>query len=447
MKKTTLKKYIRLTSSILISAALLINTSYWSSGAWIYSESNGESGSESIGIIRIGSLGTEDGVYQSNGVNLDSPLVAGDNMTLDFTAQNAGNAEAWFRFKVELLGPAASSVEPDLINSLETEFPHRDGTYFYIGSIEGGESLNINVDFTLSTSISNEYQGTTIEFKIILQAVQRANNSENCNENGKTADWPFGVEVEEIIAGFTVDPNNPSTILSYDGDDEFIIIPEQINGVTITGIGSGVFDGKNISGLTLPETIETIGDNAFRNNNISEIVLPESLEYIGAGAFENNDLTSIAIPGQITEIYDRTFKNNNIETVTFSDGIEYIGNQAFRDNNIETLIFPDSIISVSVNSFRDNLITYVVIPEYVTNLSANVFFNNDIETVFVYSPEIAGTIQNQNSHGQLFGNIIEGGVLYFPEEIETIGNYVLNNFTLDSIETIDGQNYKKYIKN
>jgi len=63
------------------------------------------------------------------------------------------------------------------------------------------------------------------------------------------------------------------SIISYKGNSTSIIIPQNIGNTQVTAIGNRVFKGKNITSVTLPESITLIGFEAFANNRLNNITI------------------------------------------------------------------------------------------------------------------------------------------------------------------------------
>ena len=87
---------------------------------------------------------------------------------------------------------------------------------------------------------------------------------------------------------YTIKGNGTATIVGYTGKHADIILPNMIDGYTITTIGANAFAYDKYAteiSVTLPETITAIEEMAFYNRNVRSINLPDSLEYIGYGAF------------------------------------------------------------------------------------------------------------------------------------------------------------------
>ena len=86
-------------------------------------------------------------------------------------------------------------------------------------------------------------------------------------------------------------------IVSYTGDNEFLLLPDTYQNTPITKIGDGVFMNQNINSIRLGKYIKEISQFAFANNSITDLIIPSSVIIIGDEAFLNNPLLSINILG------------------------------------------------------------------------------------------------------------------------------------------------------
>ena len=124
---------------------------------------------------------------------------------------------------------------------------------------------------------------------------------------------------------------------------EEIVIPD-----SVTSIGRDVFRGCNhLKKVSLPKGLKSIPPNCFRNTALTEITLPESLERIGAGAFMceydttyisgqtlhlNSELSCIVIPASVKEIGNSAFYGReNLSTITLPDTLETFGSTVFHE--------------------------------------------------------------------------------------------------------------------
>ena len=87
------------------------------------------------------------------------------------------------------------------------------------------------------------------------------------------------------------------TICDYDGDAEELVIPVELDGCPVTGIGSQAFSYVKLKSLTIPDRIRDIHWRAFEYCVVSEsFTLPENVR-IGGDAFSYASLPDlITIP-------------------------------------------------------------------------------------------------------------------------------------------------------
>lgn len=113
----------------------------------------------------------------------------------------------------------------------------------------------------------------------------------------KAAVFDYYIEDKEvIITGFA------------DEGLKDIIIPNEIEGYPVTGIGDTAFFLKDIKSVNLPETLTNIGTNAFRSNKLTKAIIPNNVSMIGDYAFGNNDdLVEVVIPNRNAVIGEGAF--------------------------------------------------------------------------------------------------------------------------------------------
>lgn len=138
------------------------------------------------------------------------------------------------------------------------------------------------------------------------------------------------IECDGMTFSFRKNRENEVMLDSYIGSDETVIVPETVEGYTVTGIN----------------------DNAFANKKYTDkscakyVTLPDSIEYFGYQVFMNSNLVSVNIPKNLKIIPGRIFKGcDNLETVIFHDNIVGTAENAFEGTNIE--IPADILVSKS----------------------------------------------------------------------------------------------------
>ena len=102
-----------------------------------------------------------------------------------------------------------------------------------------------------------------------------------------------------------------ATILFYTGSVADLVIPDNIDGYTITGVGNYAFtDVDGLTKITLPSTLKVIGKHAFSYTGLKEIEIPDGVFNIGPSAFrECYSLTKATIPASVTNITSNAFRD------------------------------------------------------------------------------------------------------------------------------------------
>lgn len=171
---------------------------------------------------------------------------------------------------------------------------------------------------------------------------------------------------------YTLKSNGTATIVGYTGSGD-IIIPQMLDGYTVTAIGDSAFNKSNEireenCSVTLPDTIKSIGKFAFRNMNITSINLPDGLEDIGKGAFVGcksityrisaNHPTFAVIEGAL---YNKSQKKLiwGKEGATIPEGIKIIGDFACYEVpncgiNENGIVLPSTIEEIGDYAFYGN---------------------------------------------------------------------------------------------
>ena len=127
---------------------------------------------------------------------------------------------------------------------------------------------------------------------------------------------------------------NGIKIIDYSGTATTVRIPDQINNLPITVIGNSAFSMKrNITSITIPNSVTTIEDYAFaRSERLTSVSLSTSIATIGVQAFYGcSALTTVTIPSSVTRITfgstDVFWDNNlNATSQTAIKRVGYTGN-------------------------------------------------------------------------------------------------------------------------
>ena len=152
------------------------------------------------------------------------------------------------------------------------------------------------------------------------------------------------------------------------------LIEVDLSGLVNEVIPSSQFSYKwAITKVILPKKLKTIDSYAFRNSGISGIILPETLETIGYESFYScSGLISIVLPNSVTRLEGECFERcNNLREVTLSENLTSIPYDAFFICDIRELTLPSNIITIDGYAFSSN------------NKLAKINFSENLETIGV----------------------------------------------------------------
>ena len=177
-----------------------------------------------------------------------------------------------------------------------------------------------------------------------------------------SGEWTYGSY--EITIGDTTETY--TLITAYSGSATSVILPSELDGVTIDGIGTSVnsssyavFYGKTtLTSVIIPDTYKIIGCMVFSGcTGLTSIDLPDSCTYIGSQAFYNcSGFTgSLTLPDSCTYIGSQAFYycSGFTGSLTLPDSCTYIGSQAFCNCSGFTgsLTLPDSCTYIGKSAF------------------------------------------------------------------------------------------------
>lgn len=183
--------------------------------------------------------------------------------------------------------------------------------------------------------------------------------------------------------------DNTIEITGYNGNAVDLVIPETIDGYTVTRIGEDAFEeALTIKTVTISDTITYIGWGAFSQcPKLETVIISDSVKKIDSYAFFScQHLYNISIGKSVEEIRTSAFdRSYNIKTITVDSN-----NPKFdsRDNcnaiietatnklviGVGTTIIPDTVTCIGSNAFMEaNALTKIKIPDSVTTIESLAF--------------------------------------------------------------------------
>ena len=193
-------------------------------------------------------------------------------------------------------------------------------------------------------------------------------------------------------------------VTEYIGEESLVVIPAEVNGIPVTGIGGeAFFECENLRAVEIPESVTYIGVDAFRRcTNLKSIEFPSKLVKIGDYAFcgcsklsEIVFLDSWGAFGKeraLKEIGQKAFAEcQSLETITIPAQLEILGKYAFSDCiKLTTVDFEgkSQLKRIEGGAFADCPLRNISIPLSVEYIGEYAFHGCDqLETIDIIPVE------------------------------------------------------------
>jgi uncharacterized repeat protein (TIGR02543 family) len=215
------------------------------------------------------------------------------------------------------------------------------------------------------------------------------------------------------------------TITDYYGPEGDVVIPDSIDGKTVAVIGTGAFGGRNVTSVTVPDSVTEIGQSAFVGcAKLKTVHLGANVQTIGETAFANcYRLTGIDIPDKVTSIGRLAFWFcDNLQHVSLGSGLKTIGETAFSMCiRLEGINIPDSVTTLSRGVFVEcHMLQTATLPAGLKAIPAQLFFNA-WSLAGVTIPEGVETIGES-----AFSGCIAMTQVTIPDSVTSIGKFAFS---------------------
>jgi hypothetical protein len=165
---------------------------------------------------------------------------------------------------------------------------------------------------------------------------------------------------------------------AYYGDEETVVIPNELDGIPVIGISAGAFqDNLRIKNVVFPASLKEIAERAFYNcRSLTKIEFPEGLEVIGAEAFADCwALTEAVFPATLSHIGDLAFYNCDlIAEIVLPASLKTMGAGVFENcTRVERAEIHAEIIGVQAFS-GCSMLKELIIGDEVRKINPHAFF-------------------------------------------------------------------------
>lgn len=231
-----------------------------------------------------------------------------------------------------------------------------------------------------------------------------------------------------------VEENGIITSCSYNMELKELIIPAELDGQAVTGIGESVFYEKGITKVTFPNTLTYIGKSAFSFNNLDKVIIPDNVTKLGESAFYASQIDTVILGNGIDSVPKKAFSNNDIAFIEFGNEITYIGDYAFSVNRpYIQLTIPEKVTFLGVEAFASCGLSKITIPDNITHLGKYAFYANKIDSVKI------GTGIDTIGYGAFRHNLLTSVTI--PDNIKVISKYAFLDNELVHVDLGEGVSY------
>lgn len=226
--------------------------------------------------------------------------------------------------------------------------------------------------------------------------------------------------------------------LQYSGE---VVVPDGVKAIG-GDASAGVFVyNKDITGVTIPDSVTTIGAGAFRGcSGLESVTIPDGVTEIGRLAFRGcAGLKSITIPKSVKRIgIEAFYKCSGLADVKMQYGVTNIDCGAFRDCvALESISVPDSVTRIGDSAFRGcKELKSAKLSENLSSIETNLF-SGCAKLAYIKIPDSVTSIQSW-----AFENCAGLTELEFSRNVSQINDCVFFGCTgVESISVDEGNSF------
>ena len=197
----------------------------------------------------------------------------------------------------------------------------------------------------------------------------------------------FGASAEDTLIYYPVEGGNltfstSGTIVALDSTVTKAIIPETIEGITVTAVRDYAFSGcPQLEVLQLPDTITTVGESIIMHcDNLKVFNIPKSLTSADYCAFANSGIEGpLSIPAGLTELPYGLFTGcPNLKEVIFEGTVKVLPNGTFQNcQALEKVVMPQGLETIKDYVFYNcRSLKEINLPDTVTSVGYQAFYRN-----------------------------------------------------------------------
>ena len=273
---------------------------------------------------------------------------------------------------------------------------------------------NAEIYYTLDGTRASKANGILYTEPIVIDKVTKVHAAAYAGDKLKSlqAVADYYITVTDPEGNFEIDTNG--LIVAYNGTNQYLTIPNTINGITVTGIGKRAFGSIKMVMMKFPDTLTFLDSHALYGQSSLQSVYCNNLKEVGERAFygcialDIIDLTQLEKVGvysfgscsgfqeiyneKLTRIEKGTF--NNLKNAVSIDlpNVTFIDNMGLANLNVVEYVNLPKLETLGNNVFLGaHLIESLDLPNLTTLTGGHCFSGTDsLKELNV--PKLSGTI-------------------------------------------------------
>ncbi len=202
---------------------------------------------------------------------------------------------------------------------------------------------------------------------------------------------PFSVSAvqTETVGPMTFEIENGTAKLIQCGETDGVLeVPETVSGCPVTVIGAEAFRNSKITGIQLPNTLETVERSAFSGSSLESVVIPGSVKILSNSAFSRCNYLDKVVVSEGVEVLDNSaFAGSGsyaIIAVTLPSTLKKLGSNVFCNSSLHHLDIPDSVTEIGEKCFAGvRYLKELDLPASVQTIGESAFEGSELKRLYL----------------------------------------------------------------
>ena len=207
---------------------------------------------------------------------------------------------------------------------------------------------NAEIYYTLDGSRASKTTGILYTGPIVIDKVTRVHACAYSGDKLKSLQVvaDYYITVTDPEENFVIDTNG--IITEYNGNNNYLTIPDTIDGIVVTGIGKRVFSASDLVMIKLPDTLTYVGEGGFQGCGDLKSVYCNNLKVVETrGFYLCREMDTIDLT-QLEEVGEYAFSHCTSIPALYNEKLTTINKCSFNSLNNAIYIDLPNVTSVGL---------------------------------------------------------------------------------------------------